>query len=649
MATHTGWKAALTAALGEVGDFLATHKHQASSITDLAEVTQGMITDAAQSIVTEATQDVVGGMVVGAGGTYDDIAGIITLPVVPHDHNSIYPSRTEMNNLINAITGASVDGIVSRFGMASGTNLDTIADGVWAVNGWGTANTLTSSSGKLPALGGGILEQYAATVDSKIQRWSCTGGGVQQIWQRQKNGPAWSAWRRLDPESAFAFLATRIADATDINTVTTAGVYNTWTDASAATMPNMPAPIGGILEVRRWGTSTLQTLTSGSQMWVRTGSGSSWFPWRQVYPHPTPPPEATGSGWKRVPLVLTTGQPDADAPTSGGYLIPMRWEAPIVRWRLHVANRQPKTGEARGAVTIPAIWVGARGVNGRWSGTPTQLAASITLPGDGSEWVSEWRNDPLDGDRMLGFTYTASAAPWLLCGGGWSVSGPINGPTTLTRVTSVPLSWWVEAETYAGTPVVAVLGDSLSCGVSATTPIYDSPLSVWCRANKALPVHYANSGDHMAGFSNAADWKWTRWEHLTKPDALLWAVGSNDLVSADLPTMQARFNAVLPIAQAHTNGPIFLADLTPRDARTGTWESTRRAYNTWLHGGGSTSQTLPGDAREVYGFAAVVSSDDETLRPEYNADGIHLNTAGYAAEAAILGRLTSPAPVYPGV
>ena len=75
MATYTGWKAALTAALGAIGSALdgkqpagsyaaSAHTHTSANITDIAE----------------ATQDVVGSMIVGAGGTYDDAAGTITLP-----------------------------------------------------------------------------------------------------------------------------------------------------------------------------------------------------------------------------------------------------------------------------------------------------------------------------------------------------------------------------------------------------------------------------------------------------------------------------------------------------------------------------------------------------------------------------------------
>ena len=65
-------------------------------------------------------------------------------------------------------------------------------------------------------------------------------------------------------------------------------------------------------------------------------------------------------------------------------------------------------------------------------------------------------------------------------------------------------------------------------------------------------------------------------------------------------------------------------------------EQVRRDYNTWL-------STQTGPARDLFGFGTAVSADDETLRPEFDADGIHLNAAGYAAQVAAINRpITSP-------
>ncbi|MFI8778216.1 SGNH/GDSL hydrolase family protein [Brachybacterium paraconglomeratum] len=428
----------------------------------------------------------------------------------------------------------------------------------------------------------------------------------------------------------------------DLSTYLTAGYYSVWGTGDAAKIKGWPFAGSGIMQVLTFGNVTQQLVMTRAGIALRALVNGVPFEWDYLSGGESESSAGSGgSGWKRVPLAVTLGQPDADAPTSGQYRVPLRWDAPIVRWRLHVANRQPKTGASRGSVDLGGVWAGARGVDGAWSGTPTQISGAVSLPSDGSEWVSEWRDEPLDGDRMLAFTYTAPAAPWSLCGGGWSVTGPIDGTATaLTTVQSVPLSWWIEAETYATTPVVAVIGDSLSCGVGATTPVLDSVLSQWCRAHGALPVHWAASGDHMLGMADGSAWKWTRWDGLARPDAVLWAVGSNDLASADLATMRARFSSVLPIVRERTDGPIFLATISPRDGETGTWETTRRAYNTWL-------RSRPAGARAVFEFAAAVSPDDETLIPALTSDGIHLTTAGYAAQvAAIASPLTSPAPVY---
>ena len=51
-------------------------------------------------------------------------------------------------------------------------------------------------------------------------------------------------------------------------------------------------------------------------------------------------------------------------------------------------------------------------------------------------------------------------------------------------------------------------------------------------------------------------------------------------------------------------------------------------------------------APDLFNFRDVVSVDDEQmLKPEYDADGVHLNAAGYAALAASITRPVTTPPV----
>ena len=74
--------------------------------------------------------------------------------------------------------------------------------------------------------------------------------------------------------------------------------------------------------------------------------------------------------------------------------------------------------------------------------------------------------------------------------------------------------------------------------------------------------------------------------------------------------------------------------ILPRTSVTGDAETLRRSYNAWLPKSGT---------RQVFNIVPAVSTDDETLMPAFDADGIHLNTAGYAAIAGVVPTSTLPA------
>src|SRR5699024_1694161 len=160
-----------------------------------------------------------------------------------------------------------------------------------------------------------------------------------------------------------------------------------------------------------------------------------------------------------------------------------------------------------------------------------------------------------------------------------------------------------------------------------------SPIAKWAREHRALPVHYAHSGDDMASSMDRSAHKWTRWAHLDRPDSVLFALGSNDIyIGGTLARRQARHTTVATLA-ADISPPVSYGGTSYQRA---TGDATGRAsYNAWL-------RSQPNGLRQVFDFAAAIGSPPN---PAYDADGVHVNDAGHAALlAAITSPLTGPAP-----
>ena len=121
---------------------------------------------------------------------------------------------------------------------------------------------------------------------------------------------------------------------------------------------------------------------------------------------------------------------------------------------------------------------------------------------------------------------------------------------------------------------------------------------------------------------------------LATPDALIIAGGSNDLNGVRTNVeIQGYFGTVANLFRSRGIPNLYAANILPRTSgESATFEVNRRAHNAWLTG-------LPNGVRELLNFRDVVSSDDETLNPAYDYDGVHLNAAGYAAIAASISKL----------
>lgn len=442
--------------------------------------------------------------------------------------------------------------------------------------------------------------------------------------------------------------ASGLGTSTDLDTLTS-GVYTCWSTSTASTI-GLPVGAVGTLWVSLFGstggTQIWYASTDPLQVWARVKYSAGWGDWIQQ-PYMSDVLAAIGSavgaaqdsasGFKTVPLAVTLGRGGADAPTTGGYRIPLQWNAPITRWRLHMSTRNARFGTTRPAADISGIWIGPHDGAGAFTSAPSQVAPAFTLDQE-EDYVSPWSNTPIGANApmMLAYGYDAAAAPWSQTGGGWyvatsSTAGDLD--PARSAATQAAFDIWIEAETYATTPVVAVVGDSLSAGVGATWPVHDSTISQWARTNAALPVHYAHSGDTMAASQDPKAYKWSRWDHLSRPDSVLFAFGSNDVFGgASLSTVQGLHASTLDIVRRAVSTTVYDTQLLPRTSvPDGPEEDIRRSYNTWL--GGKRD-----GVRDYFAWVAAISSDDETINPAMDADGTHLNTSGYAALAADVTR-----------
>ncbi|MBE7701276.1 SGNH/GDSL hydrolase family protein [Oerskovia sp. Sa1BUA8] len=544
-------------------------------------------------------------------------------------------------------------GAWSRGAIASGTDLDTLTTpGQY----WVTSSTVAISLLNAPpswANGSGTYEVLTNGAAIR-QRFARTESTSEPLVMERVRGGSWGPWIRTDiPVTKGNTTAPDLASLPQ-------GWSTVWNTATATNL-GLPDPGLGVLQVVDPAPGVYRvvlwyTATGAVHSRSMTAAGT-WTAWSRVDASAVSAQlgstqnVARGSGLKTIPVAVTLGQSNTAAPLTGTWRVPLLWAFPITRWRLHVTNRNPRFGTTAGAgIVVDGVWLGDHAGMGAFATTPDQVAGPFTVPDDGAEHITGWLTLPIGDnvERLLSFSYTAAAAPPALMGHSFMATGkvaPAIAPAGMTSTETTPLDWWIEAETYAGTPVVAVFGDSLAGGSGATRALLDSPLSVLCRDIAAAPVHYAASADSMSGWLDTASHKATRWLSLTRPDAVLWSMGHNDVYGtatpASLATMQDRFNTLLPWVKSAIAPMVVVTTITPRATGTSAQHQVRHDYNAWLLG-----RVGSGAVRDLFDYDAAVAIGD-ALRPEYDSDGVHLNAAGYAAARATVSRpVTAPAIQY---
>lgn len=323
------------------------------------------------------------------------------------------------------------------------------------------------------------------------------------------------------------------------------------------------------------------------------------------------------------------GGSDVAGPTVGIMRMPVKFALRINRWRVHFRNNNPRFGVNGSGVAVAEVYFGPA-TAGAFTETPALIASERT-----TGTVTPWQRIPIEADTeyALSYSFSTAGSAKRVVGGGWSASSVASKSATLIQVKSMPLDAWIEAEIAPEATVLAVFGDSLSSGVGASLPVFESWLSIYCRRVGALPVHYTASGDTMAGWSNPCANKWARWRHLSRPDAVFHAMGSNDVFAgATLDELQSRRATTMQILADHVSPVIASTTLLPRSRVWGDMEETRRSYNAWL-------KTSPDQACDLYDMVPPISANDEDVSPGFDSgDGVHLNARGYRSMQTAITR-----------
>lgn len=495
-----------------------------------------------------------------------------------------------------------------------------------------------------------------------VQTVKPTGNG-QSVWFRvSKNytgtGTAnWSGWRRLD-----SALRPRLADGTHLDTLrfqADEGTYSI-TQTQARTLKGLP-------EDGAFGSLTVQPsldglasqffhqLTAGAgdtRLWWRMVNHAtvfSWGGWQLLTPAGPAAGEPAAAEAVHVPFTLTTGggPSQTTTQTSINARLPVNLPARANEWRAHFRNYNFRDAQPYpGALSVQGVAIGAGAVDangrptGQFAGTPEVVMPATQTPANAAEFVTPWIKTSLEAGReyLLGYAYTAAPGQtsYLAVGGGWLGADPAKlttADTTMTREQYMPLDVWLEIKTDAGTEVVAYFGDSLTAGVSAELPVYDSYPLRHARANGHMPIIYADSGSALPLWTNPNSGHFTRWAGYTKPGRLYWSIGSNDIFQpTDIPTMRARFAAAWPVVTAATSKNVILTTILPRLNASAPAEAVRQEWNRILE------DELPGNALMCIDAAAALTDAAGNLDPRWRAaeTDIHLSKQGYARFAAAL-------------
>lgn len=436
------------------------------------------------------------------------------------------------------------------------------------------------------------------------------------------------------------------SDNLDTMTVADIGAYSVLAGATAKAL-GLPKETPSSVEILPVGTSLVQkqyAIAPVSENWQREkyANGLVWGEWRRTDHHMETTdfdgllPASTGS-LAQTAISITTGHGGGQTTGQGFARGLQRMPPGATRARIGIRNWNPRYNMADSpSASLSNISLGRHngGTSQSLSWIPVQSSGSTGANG----FVSRWVNLP-DGmagtDVLVAFGWESSGDVQQNIGYGFTGGSASNAITgTGSAANTLPFFIYLEVEIPATTGRIANFADSIGSGVSASKVMYDSWLDQYCRPRGYVPQHWSHSGDQGDSWSDPSGKKWSLYgKEIVLADAVIYAMGSNMIFRPTTPTLQECIDVTvdnIKNIRKHISPNVYGATITPRNAETGASETLRRQYNAWM----KTSPLF----RDVFDMSAAVSSDDETIRPEFNADGIHFNTAGYAAMAAAITR-----------
>lgn len=361
---------------------------------------------------------------------------------------------------------------------------------------------------------------------------------------------------------------------------------------------------------------------------------------------------------RRVPLVLTGAGGGLTENVDTGYMrIPLMVAATAHRWRLHLRNYDDNNQTARtGAVTIRGVWLGEGGrdafgeLSGELTAAPTQVLGGFVTSETGAEYVSDWVSTPLlpRRDLLLSIAFSNTPGQTNYRARGGCFRGTVNADAELvtpsvapSRSEYCPFDIWLECEIDDTVSVLVGQGDSLSLGTGTRLPVFDAWLYKLAIAQGVWPWLLAIHGSNQTQWVAPSNTRYAKFAGLTRPDAIIEALGSNDMMGGMAATAaQTQTNHLAVLATLRTvfgqGIPTYATTILPRVGTDPTIEGNRVAYNEWLLG-------LPAGHRNVFDVAAAIAdpANPAQMLARYNSgDNVHLRSSGQAAIAR-----TIPAPL----
>ena len=265
-------------------------------------------------------------------------------------------------------------------GGASGTDINALETGLYHISSGGVASDLG-----LPVnFPGHLWNMPFGTLGTRI---FITSEEVPRTFGQRKTSSGWQTWNDMTNPWFLGGAATTAPKLNSLDALPTGAV--SISSVGVARDLGLPLEEPSIVATYRYGSANYVyqeqvTLTSPSSVRTRRKLSTAFSEWTDPIGSRIPPASGgastPGSGMKLIPLALTLGQGTQSAPDTRQYRIPFQFNAPINRWRLHITDRNPHTGEHVGTgINIANVYLGNHATNGSFTGTPTRIGGGIPL------------------------------------------------------------------------------------------------------------------------------------------------------------------------------------------------------------------------------------------------------------------------------